>query len=62
MNKAKPALEVLLSWKCDIRGVTDYAALPQAARDYVDYIEKEIEVPITIVSTGPKRHEITHRR
>ena len=38
-------------------GVTDYGKLPQAARDYVDFIEKHIEAPITIVSTGPKRHE-----
>ena len=42
-------------------GVTDYNALPQAARDYVDFIEKQIEVPVTIVSTGPKRHEICYR-
>ena len=62
LDRAKPVYQTLPGWKCDIRGVTDYAALPQAARDYVDFIEKEIEVPITIVSTGPKRHEICYRK
>ena len=56
-----PVYETLPGWKCDIRGVTDYGKLPQAARDYVDFIEKHIEAPITIVSTGPKRHEICRR-
>ncbi len=58
LKKAKPIYETLPGWKCDVRGVTDFAKLPQAAQDYVRFIEKEIEVPIKIVSTGPKRHEI----
>ena len=62
LDRAKPVYTTLPGWKCDIRGTTDYNALPQAARDYVDFIEKEIEAPITIVSTGPKRHEICYRR
>lgn len=61
LDQAKPVYTTLPGWKCDIRGETDYAKLPQAAKDYVDFIEKEIGVPITIVSTGPKRHEITYR-
>ena len=39
----------------------DCPAPEEAARDYVDFIEKHIEAPITIVSTGPKRHEICRR-
>jgi len=61
LERAKPVYETLPGWKCDIRGVTDYKALPQAARDYVDFIEAHIGCPITIVSTGPKRHEIAFR-
>ena len=61
LEKAKPVYETLPGWKCDVRGVTDYNALPQQARDYVDFIEKKIGVPITLVSTGPKRHEIATR-
>ncbi len=58
LGHAKPVYTTLPGWKCDIRGVTDFDALPQAAKDYIRFIEKEIEVPIKIVSTGPKRHEI----
>ncbi len=58
LSHAKPVYTTLPGWKCDIRGVTDFDALPQAAKDYIKFIEKEIEVPIKIVSTGPKRHEI----
>ncbi len=62
LDQAKPVYETLPGWKCDIRGITEYDKLPQAARDYVDFIEKHIEAPITIVSTGPKRHEICYRK
>ena len=61
IDRAKPVYETLPGWKCDVRGVTDYQALPQAAKDYVDFLEAKIGVPITMVSTGPKRHEITKR-
>jgi adenylosuccinate synthase len=62
LERAKPVYETLPGWKCNIRGTTDYAALPKAARDYVDFIETRIGAPIRIVSTGPKRHEITYRK
>ena len=45
-----------------MRGVTDYEQFPQAAKDYVDFLERKIGYPITIVSTGPKRHEIANRQ
>ena len=61
LDKAKPVYVTLPGWKCDMRGVTDYEQFPQAAKDYVDFLEKEIGYPITIVSTGPKRHEIANR-
>ena len=62
LERAKPVYTTLPGWKCDIRGETDYGRLPLEARGYVDFLEREIGVPITIVSTGPGRHEITHRR
>ena len=61
LERAKPVFTTLPGWKSDIRGITDYDALPTNAKAYVDFIEKEIETPIRIVSTGPKRHEITLR-
>ena len=62
LNKAKPVYTTLPGWKCDVRGTTDYEKLPEQAKSYVDFIEKEIGVPIKLVSTGPKRHEIAVRK
>ncbi len=61
LMRAKPVFETLPGWKCDVRGVTDYAALPANARGYVEFLEERIGVPIRIVSTGPRRHEIAMR-
>ncbi len=62
LERAKPVFTTLKGWKRDIRGVTDYAALPAQARAYVDFLEEHIETPITYVSTGPKRHEMALRK
>lgn len=61
LSKAKPVLKRLPGWKCDVRGIKKYEDLPENARKYVEFIEKEIEAPITIVSNGPKREEIIYR-
>ncbi|MGN0514342.1 MAG: adenylosuccinate synthase [Lachnospiraceae bacterium] len=61
LEKAKPVLEVMPGWKCDIRGIKKYEDLPENCRRYIERIEKEIEAPITMVSNGPGRHEIIKR-
>lgn len=61
LEKARPVYQTLPGWKRDIRGETDYSKLPKEARDYVDFIESHLAIPITIVSTGPGRHEIARR-
>lgn len=61
LKKAKPVLKTLKGWHCDIRGIKNYEDLPQEAREYVEFIEKELEVPIKMVSNGPKRDEIIKR-
>lgn len=61
LKKAKPILKIFPGFKKEIRGITDYQALPREARDYVEFIESELETPITMVSTGPKREEIIYR-
>ncbi len=59
--KARPVFTTLPGWKCDIRGCTDYHALPANARAYVDFLEQRIGCPITMVSSGPEREEMTYR-
>ncbi|MCL1910113.1 MAG: adenylosuccinate synthase [Kiritimatiellaeota bacterium] len=58
LYRAKPVIEKLPGWKCDIRGARDWNALPQAARDYVKFIETSIDIPITFFSTGPGREDV----
>lgn len=50
LKKAKPVYTTLPGWKCDIRGITKYEDLPENCRKYIEFIEKELEVPITMVS------------
>ncbi|CCV63937.1 Adenylosuccinate synthetase [Alteracholeplasma palmae J233] len=57
LDIAKPVLTYLKGWKKDIRGITDLSLLPKEALEYIAFLENEIGVPITIISTGPKRSE-----
>lgn len=61
LEKAKPVLEVLPGWKCDIRGIKKYEDLPENCRKYVEFVENEIGYPITMVSNGPGRDDIIYR-
>lgn len=62
LNKAKPVYKSLPGWKCEIRGIKNYGDLPENCRNYIEFIEKEIETPITMVSNGPGRDEIIFRK
>ena len=61
LEKAKPVLKVLPGWKCDIRGIKNYEDLPENCRNYIEFIEKQIGYPITMVSNGPGRDDIIYR-
>ena len=61
LEKAKPVLETLPGWKCDIRGIRKYEDLPENCRKYVEFIEEKIGFPITMVSNGPGRNDIIWR-
>ncbi len=62
LNKAKPVLEILPGWKCDIRGIKKYEDLPENCRNYIEFIEKQIGYPITLISNGPGREDIIYRK
>lgn len=62
LEKAKPVLKVMKGWKSNIRGIKNYEDLPKECRDYIEAIEAELEVPITMVSNGPGREEIIYRK
>ena len=52
LKKAKPVYEVLPGWKTDIRGIKNYEDLPENCRNYIEFIEKHIGYPITMVSNS----------
>ena len=61
LEKAKPVLEVLPGWNCDIRGIKKYEDLPENCRKYVEFVEEKIGFPITMISNGPGRNDIIYR-
>ena len=61
LEKAKPVIEKLPGWKCDIRGIKKYEDLPEKCRNYIEFIEERIGFPITMVSNGPSRDDIIYR-
>lgn len=61
LEKARPVLEVLPGWKCSIRGIRKYEELPVNCRNYIEFIEKKIGFPITMISNGPSRDDIIYR-
>ena len=62
LKKAKPVYEKLPGWKCEIKGVRKYEELPENCRKYIEFIEKELGVPVTMVSNGPGRKDIIYRK
>ncbi len=61
VDEATPVYETLPGWKTDITHIREYKDLPKEARDYIEYIEKRIACPITMVSVGPERESIIFR-
>ncbi len=61
LEKAKPVLEILDGWNCDIRGIKKYEELPENCRKYIEFVEAQIGFPITMISNGPGREDIIYR-
>jgi len=61
LPEAAPVVEYVPGWKCDISGVRAWEDLPQAARDYVELIERSVGCHIGYVSVGPERDAIILR-
>ena len=56
-----PIYKTFKSWKTDLTGLTTEDELPQELKDYINYLEKEIGIPIAIVSVGPDRKQTIQR-
>jgi adenylosuccinate synthase len=57
LERAEPVFEVLPGWRKPTVGVLDESDLPREAREYVDFLEREVGAEIGLISTGPRREE-----
>jgi len=56
-----PIYTTFKCWKEDLTKMTDVSQLPSELNEYIDFLEKELEIPIKIVSVGPDRKQTIHR-
>ncbi len=61
LKYAKPIYETLPGWKCDISNIKNYSDLPQECKNYIEFTENYINVPIKMISNGPSRNNIIYR-
>ncbi len=57
LSRCKPVYENLPGWESDLTGVKSFGDLPEAAQNYVLYLERKMGVPITYISVGPGREQ-----
>jgi adenylosuccinate synthase len=55
LRRIEPVYETLPGWKTSTEGVTNVDDLPPQARQYIDFLSRQINVEIGLVSTGPER-------
>jgi adenylosuccinate synthase len=60
LSRVKPVYQTLAGWE-NTRGLRQYRDLPAAARNYVEFIENALGVPVTLVGNGPARGDIIAR-
>jgi adenylosuccinate synthase len=56
-ENVEPVFTTMKGWKADLTGMTTYDELPVEFKEYIAYIEKEVEVPIKVISVGPDRKQ-----
>ena len=61
LDEVVPIYETLPGWKGDISGCTSFDSLPREARDYVEYIEKGLGVPVKLIGVGQDRGQTINR-
>ncbi|MFY7741908.1 MAG: adenylosuccinate synthase [Flavobacterium sp.] len=56
-ENVEPIYTEMKGWQADLTGMTTYEELPIELKTYIEFIEKELEVPIKVVSVGPDRKQ-----
>ena len=61
LEEAIPVYETMPSWSEDISSCRTFESLPEAARNFVLYIEKQLGVPVSLIGVGPDRSQTINR-
>lgn len=61
LAQCRPVYRTLPGWTGDIAGERSWDALPAAARDYVEFVERFCRAPVRLISTGPDRDDVIVR-
>ena len=61
LNKVTPIYKTIKGWNASTVGIQSFDNLPTNAKEYILYLENELNVPIKHISTGPKRNDIIAR-
>lgn len=61
LEQQVPVYTELPSWTEDISSVKDFSALPQSAKDYVEFVESKLATPVTRIGVGPNREQVIKR-
>lgn len=56
-ENVKPLFVEKKGWKADLTAMTTYEELPSEFKEYIEFIEQELEVPIKVISVGPDRKQ-----
>jgi adenylosuccinate synthase len=57
-----PVYKEMPGWSEDVEGITELDKLPQNCRNYIDFIENELETEVGMISTGPARNNIIFKK
>lgn len=60
-EKLEPVYKEFKGWQCDLSNCENFDELPDALKEYVQYIEDELSTPVNIISIGPDRTETIMR-
>ena len=58
----EPVYTELPGWEADISGIREFNKLPEALKLFIEFIENQTGVPVTMVSVGPDREETIFRK
>lgn len=58
LPQCRPVYDTLSGWQKPLKGIRSYNALPKEAKQYLQFVKRQLGIPITMISVGPERKEL----